>query len=335
MQKAALILLFFVLFSCHYKKETTVTPISKVDELIESAKDLTNLKIGYSSPLLNAPFYVVLNDALKENVERYGMQFLSVDSRGDITQQITGIEDLVSKGVDALVVNPIDPKALVPVINSVAKKQIPVFIVDSFIDPGADYVSSTLAANTDNGDLLGIWVATQMKGKEVNMAIISGAQGNPVGRNKRMGFIKGFTDEQLASMGYTNFKIVSQGWGGWAIGTGMDAMEDILVAHPEINLLVAENDAMAIGALRAAQAINRDDIIIVGFDGQKEALKFIQEDKLAATALNSPTELARLTIQSVIRNFNGDEGRGVVIHTPAVLINQSNVEKFYDPNAPF
>lgn len=305
-------------------------------ELIESEKDLTGVNVGYSSPLLDAPFFVVLSESIGNNAKAYGMNYFSVDGRGDITEQIKGIEDLISRGVEVLIINPLDPKALVPSINAASKSGVPVFVVDSFIDKDADYITSVLAANSGNGDLLGNYIAEQMRNQEVKMAVISGAQGNPVGRNKRTGFISGFSDAQLRINGKTNFDIVSQGWGGWSISGGQAAMEDILVAHPEINLVVAENDAMAMGALRAIEGAKRaDDILVIGFDAQKEALKLILDGELAATAQNSPTELGKLVVQSVVRYLNGETTKGVVTHTPAVLINKSNVNQFYDANAPF
>lgn len=305
-------------------------------ELIKSKKDLSHIKVGYCSPSLNAPFYVALSDAIRQNVGDYKMSFVSVDGQDDISKQIKGVEDLISKGVNVIVLNPLDPKALVPTVNAAAKSGIPVFIVDSYIDPSARYVTSVMADNQGNGELLGSWAAEKLKGTPIHMALISGAQGNPVGREKRLGFMRGVIDQQLISEGHAALSVASQGWGNWTISGGLKAAEDILVAHPDINLVVAENDAMAMGALRAINESKKGSpILVVGFDGQKDALKLIKDGTLGATALNSPGALAKLTVQSIVEYENGAVGTGKVIHTKAVLINSSNVDKYYDPNAPF
>ena len=112
-------------------------------------------------------------------------------------------------------------------------------------------------------------------------------------------------------------------------------MEDILVAHPDINLLVAENDAMGMGALKAIHESGKsEDIMVVGFDGQKEAYELIKTGEFSATALNSPMELARLVVESVVKFFHGEQV-DKIIHTPAALITKDNVDQYYDPKALF
>ena len=184
--------------------------------------------------------------------------------------------------------------------------------------------------------MIGEWVVNKLGKTKISAALISGSQGNPVGKEKRLGFIRGFTEMQLMSQGNVDLKIVSQGWGNWTNNGGLKAMEDILVANPDINLLVAENDAMAMGALKAInEAGKASSLTVVGFDGQKEAYELIKEGKMDATALNSPGELARLVVNAVLRYLNGEKQIDKIIYTPAVLITKENVDKYYDPNAIF
>src|SRR5699024_5753423 len=142
-----------------------------------------------------AAFYVALEQAIENKVQSYDMEFFSVDGQNDITKQIKGIEDLISKGVDILIVNPLDPKALVPSINAANRSGILVFIIDSYIDPAAKYVTSVMADNEGNGELVGEWADKKLD-NVINMALVSGAQGNPVGKEKRMGFMRGVINEQ-------------------------------------------------------------------------------------------------------------------------------------------
>ena len=334
----ALLLVSLVFWGCQSGKKNAQSGAAAASDTarIASKRDLSGVKVGYCSPSLNAPFYVALEQAVQKNATAYQMQYVSVDGQGDITKQITGIEDLISKGVQVLIVNPLDPKALVPTVNMAAQSGIPVFIVDSYIEPDAQYVASVLADNQGNGELLGQWMAGEMGGQQIKLALVSGAAGNPVGREKRLGFVRGVVDHQLKTNGSANLQIAAQGWGGWTIAGGLKAMEDILVAHPDINLVVAENDAMALGARKAIAAAAKSSAVkVIGFDGQKDALKLIKEGQLAATALNSPSELGKLVIEAVVRQMNGDQNRGLVIHTKAAIINSNNVDQFYDPDALF
>ena len=296
---------------------------------------LSGLKVGYSTPSLNAPFYVVLSKYIQRYTESHGMAFTMADGQDDIIKQITSMEDLVTSGVEILILNPLDHKALVPAVNAIAGSGVPVFIVDSQIDSDADYITSVQASNEGNGELIGEWVVHELGNIDIRVALISGSQGNPVGREKRLGFVRGFTETQLMTQGSSDLRIVSHGWGNWTHIGGLEAMEDILVAHPEINLLVAENDAMGMGALKAIHESGKSgDIMVVGFDGQKEAYELIKKGEFNATALNSPKELARLVVEALVRYYQGEQV-DKIIHTPAVLITKDNVDRFYDPKALF
>jgi ribose transport system substrate-binding protein len=303
---------------------------------VKSKTELSKIKVGYCTPSLNAPFYVVLTQYIKKYSEGFGMKFVTADGQDDILKQITSIEDLIASGVNVLILNPLDHKALVPAVNAAVKSGVSVFIVDSAIDPTADYVTSVQANNMGNGELIGQWVVNKLGSTKIKVALISGSQGNPVGREKRLGFIRGFVDMQLISQGYSDLNIVSQGWGNWTNNGGLKAMEDILVANPEINLLVAENDAMGMGALKAINESGKaGKIMVVGFDGQKEAYELIKESKFGATAMNSPRELAKLVVGAVVKYLNGEKRIDKIIYTEPILINKDNVDKFYDPEALF
>ncbi len=317
-------------------KVTTTEKVKNDTSITKSIRDLSDIKVGYSSPSLNAPFYVVLTKSIKKYTESSGMKYFSADGQDDIIKQITSIEDLIAAGVNILILNPLDHKAMVPAVNAAVKSGVPVFIVDSAIDPEADYVTSVQANNEGNGELIGEWIVKKMGRTKIKVALISGSQGNPVGREKRLGFIRGFSETQLMTQGNVDLTIVSQGWGNWTNNGGLKAMEDILVAYPDINLLVAENDAMAMGAMKAIDEAGKSaDITIAGFDGQKEAYELIKQGKFGATALNSPDELARLVVDAVIRYLNGEKQIDKIIYTPAVLITKDNVDRYFDPDAIF
>lgn len=330
-------LIFLITQSCRPESGKTRNLNSAGDSTsVKSSADLSDIKIGYSTPSLNAPFYVILTEYIKKYTEEHGMKFVSADGQDDIIKQITSIEDLLAAGVNVLIVNPLDHKALVPVVNSASKSGVPVFIVDSAIDPEADYVTSVQANNEGNGELLGGWIINKFGKTKIKTALISGSQGNPVGREKRLGFVRGFAEMQLMTQGYTDLTIVAQGWGNWTNNGGLKAMEDILVANPDINLLVAENDAMAMGALKAInEAGKANSITVVGYDGQKEAYELIRDGKFGATALNSPQQLARLVTEAVVSFLNGKKRIDKLICTPAVVITKENVNDYYDPKALF
>lgn len=332
-------LIFCLLTGCLPKDakraSSAVNTTDRDAKLMSSARDLSGIKVGYCGPSMVAPYYVALETIVKETVQHYGMTYYTADGQEDVAKQVAAIEDLLSKGIDALIINPLDPKAVVPVVNRAHQQGVKIFVVDSMIDPAANYVSSVVADNMMNGELLGLWLADQAIA-EPKIAIISGNQGNPVGREKRLGFVRGLADGQLHKNAKTNFKIVAHGWGKWNNNGGVKAMEDILVAHPYVNVLFAENDAMAMGAAKTIKEMGKEkEITVIGVDGQKEAYEMMKEGRLAATAQNSPKILGQLVVQALVRYLNGDDSIEKTIYTPSVLISKTNVADFYDPKALF
>ena len=164
----------------------------------KSQKDLSKIKVGYCSPSLNAPFYAALNAAVKRNVERMGMGYVSAEGQDDISKQIAAAEDLIAKQINVLILNPLDQEALVPVTKAATKMGVAVFILDSKIAPEAEYVSSVQANNWGNGSLIGSWVVETLGRQPLKIALLSGAKGNPVGQERREGMLTGIASAQWA-----------------------------------------------------------------------------------------------------------------------------------------
>jgi len=308
------------------------------DDLIESTIDLSGKTIGYCTPTLNAPYYQALMQSIKSTTEQNGMTFLSADGQDDINKQVAAVEDLITKGVDALLLNPKDPDALVGVTRLAEKAGIPVFIIDSSIDPSADYVTTVQSNNLANGELAGEWLAEKFGKEKMNIALLSGNAGNPVGRTRKQGLLQGITEQQLRSLGYINLNIKTQAYTNWSYAGGLAAMEDILVAHPDINVVIAEADVCVLGAIKAiAQAGKTDDILIVaGADGQKEAIKYIMDtDFYGCTAMNSPVQIGKNAVTYAIQYMNGKIDFPKTSFTAPLLITKENAAEYYNPNALF
>ncbi len=336
-----LILLLIQLASCAVpldKSANDQNDSATKEGLIESAIDLSGKTIGYCTPSLNAPYYQALLQSIQETTEQNGMTFLSADGQDDINKQVAAVEDLITKGVDALLLNPKDPDALVGVTKMAKTAGIPVFIIDSSIDPSAEYVTTIQSNNLANGELAGEWLANKFGKNKMNIALLSGNAGNPVGRTRKQGLLQGITEGQLRNLGYINLSVKTQAYTDWSYAGGLKAMEDILVAHPTINVVITESDVCVLGAIKAiAQAGKTDDILIVaGADGQKEAIEYIMEtDFYGCTAMNSPVQIGKNAVSYAIQYMNGKKDFPKVSFTPPLLITKENAAQYYDPNALF
>jgi len=214
---------------------------------------------------------------------------------------------------------------------------VKVVVIDSTLDPKANYLTLVQSSNRENGALVGSWVVDTMGDKPLKIALISGEKGNPVGKERRDGVMEGIIEAQLAKTGKVNMQIVGQGWGNWSDEGGLKAMEDLLVANKDINMVLGENDSMVLGARRAIESANRQGITLVAAaDGQKEALNLIRQGKYGATALNDPALVARTAVDIGMKAAKGEASNVPKIsYTPSAVIDKDNVDKFYNPKAIF
>jgi len=336
----ALVLIFNMASCVEQTGSTSPTVNSSEDtgEAFASSIDLTGKKIGYCTPSLNAPYYQALQQSIQATTEKNGMIFLSADGQDDINKQVAAVEDLITKGVDALLLNPKDPDALVGVTKLAKAAGIPVFIIDSSINPSAEYVTTVQSNNVANGELAGEWLVQKMGNTKMNIALLSGNAGNPVGRARKQGLLQGITEEQLRTQGKIDLNVKTQAYTEWSYAGGLKAMEDILVAHPDINVVITESDVCVLGAIKAiAQAGKTDDILIVaGADGQKEAIKYIMDtDFYGCTAMNSPVQIGKNAVQYAVEYINGKRDFAKTSFTAPLLITKENAAKYYNPKALF
>ncbi|MGA7776304.1 MAG: substrate-binding domain-containing protein [Paraburkholderia sp.] len=295
------------------------------------------IKVGISMKVLNAPYFAAAMEAAKARATELGEDVIVADAQGKMGKQISDVEDLVTRGIKVLIIDPADPEGLVNSVNAATAAGVKVVVIDSTLDPKAKYLTLVQSSNSQNGALVGSWVVDNMGDKPLKIALISGEKGNPVGKERRDGVIQGIVEAQLAKTGKVNLQIVGQGWGNWSDEGGLKAMEDLLVANKDINMVLGENDSMVLGARRAIESAGRQGITLVAAaDGQKEALALIKQGQYGATALNDPALVARTAVDIGVKAASGQSTNVPKIsYTPSAVIDKSNVDKFYNPKAIF
>jgi len=295
-------------------------------------------RVGLTMPSLNAPYFAAQVAAVEKAAKDKGCDIVVSDSQSDFSKQINDVEDMIARGIDILIINPRDQEALVPIVDSATQSGIKVVVMDSTLNPRGKVVTQVRSSNDENGRLVGDWIAKAMRGTPIKMLLISGNQGNPGGLERRMGVIKGITEGQLVGEGAVNLQIVGQGWGDWSTAGGLAAAEDLFQAHGDVNLVVAENDSMALGAVQAAKAAGLEGILFAAAaDGQREALELIKEGSYGATGLNDPDLVGNTAFDIAYRAFKGEleEDFPKLYLTPADVISKDNVDKYYNPQSVF
>ncbi|MDO9416751.1 sugar ABC transporter substrate-binding protein [Pararhizobium sp.] len=303
-----------------------------------SAAQAADCKVGVAMYTLGAPYFAAQVAAAEDQAKKAGCTVTTADGQNDMAKQIADIEDMVSKGVNLLILNPRDPEGLVGAADAATAAGVKVVVMDSSINPKANVVTQVRSSNDQNGFLVGQWLAKAMQGKPMKIILLSGDKGNEVGRDRRLGVFRGLVEGQLTNEGHSSFEVVGQGWGGWSNEGGLAAMEDLLTAHPDANVVLGENDSMVLGALKALEASGKTDVLaLAAADAQKEALALIKEGKYGATGLNDPDLVARTAVDIGLKAVNGElptDFPKLNLTTPEV-ITKENVDKFYRPEAVF
>lgn len=293
--------------------------------------------VGLSIAMLSGnPFWQVLSDRLKEGFEKLDYKYEVFDGQGDVAKQTNDVEDMISREFDMILINPFDSKAIVPVTLRAKSAGIPVIALDINIDEEGYSESTIICDNKEIGFNLGNYCGGLFSTPEVRVILISGYAGGIDSYERRMGFLEGIHKYQLETFGRTEVSVLFHNYADYAFDPATKVAEDALVKiGNDFDVLYAENDAMAMGAMKAIDENgNIDKKVIIGVDGWKEMYKHIMDGNATATGLNSPTELGDLTVQKVHEFLHGVDIGSWNYTTPAV-VDASNVDQYYNPDSIF
>ncbi|AAM86896.1 sugar ABC transporter substrate-binding protein [Yersinia pestis] len=295
------------------------------------------LKIGFANRTLNGAFFNGLTEYMKIHAKEKGYTLITTDARGDLNKQIADVEDMLSQGINYLILNPQDPQAGLRITEIAKRAGVPTVILDSDIALEAPVITRVQANNAKNNNLIGEYAVGQFGDKPMNCIFLSGNQGNLVGQARRDNFLLGVAEAQLRKYNRTNVNFLSQGWGNWDQQGGLKAMEDIIVAQGDkINCVYSEMDDMALGAIRALKAANKlDNVKVYAHDGYKKGLEAVKKGELQATASNNP-DLLTSTVLEVIGQYQaGQTSFPDYVYIPSILITKDNVDKYYKEDSIF
>lgn len=273
------------------------------------------VKIGFSQATQQSPFYVALTDAAKAEAQAQGGEFFYADANGDVTKQNNDVQDLITRGVNVLVINPVDPKGITPSLAAAEAAGIKVVTVDRPVESGA--AAFVGRDNKAMGRLVGeetVRVLGPAGGKVIE---IQGDAGGAVARDRHDGF-------QAAVSAQPNITVVDGPYCDYTRSKAVTAMQDLLQAHPDLKAVYAQNDDMALGALQVLHENHRADVKVFGVDGLMEAVRAIANgDQYIATALNDPNVEGKLAIQTAVKVAHG-ESAPEFVDAGTDLVNKSN-----------
>ena len=257
------------------------------------AKDAIALVIS----TLDNPFFVTLKEGAEKQAKALDYDLAVLDSQNDPAKELANVEDISVRGVKVLLINPTDSDAVGNAIAVANQKKLPVITLDRAANKG-QVVSHIASDNTAGGEMAGNYIAEKL-GKGAKIIQLEGIAGTSAARERGAGFAN-------AAQAH-DFKILASQPADFDRSKGLNVMENLLTAQPEVQGVFAQNDEMALGALRAIQAAGKKDLVLVGFDGTDDGVKAVKGGKMAATIAQQPEKIGEIGVQTADKVLKGEK----------------------------
>jgi len=275
--------------------------------------------VGLAVANLQADFFNQIRQSVEAEAEAQGVKVIVSDAKGDSDTQVSQIQDFITQGVSAIIYIPAGATAATVPVRAANSAGIPIVTVDRNPEgsPGDTFIATDSVAAAE---ALGDWVVEQTGG-EANIGVIQGQ----VGTTPELARDEGFTTAIEKAPGMK--EVARQASLQWAQDEGYDIATDMLQSNPDITVFFGRADALALGASAAARAAGRDDILVVGFDGDKAGLEAVKDGTLGATITQPTQGMGKLALESALELADGGEVPAEQLQE-GVLTTKDNVEPF-------
>lgn len=254
----------------------------------------SGVSVGLSVSTLNNPFFVSLSEGAKAKAKELNINLSVVNASDDTAKQASDIEDLISKNVKVIIVNPVDSDAVAPAVENAIAANIPVIALDRIVN-GVDVNAQIASDNVAGARMAGEYLV-ELIGEKVKVAELIGIPGASATIDRGKGF------HEIAD---TKLNVIASQTANFNRAEGLTVMENILQANPDIKGVFAHNDEMALGALEAIKATGKD-ISIIGFDATDDAVLAVKDGSIKATVAQQPDLMGAIAVETALKIINGE-----------------------------
>jgi ribose transport system substrate-binding protein len=335
MKKLLLLILTFVLvvamlasFSLVGCKEEVAEETVEEEEVKEEAEEKAEIeKIGYSPLTTQMEYFQRVILGCKSACDERGIELLIDDPQLDLDQQVTGLENLITAGAEALIICSLDPVAVESAVDLAHSKDIPVVSHVSSFENADSYVGLN---EYEFGLLGGKTFAEAFKQKagedaEIKMAVLASDQLGEGLVQRVQGEIDGILEY------YPDAEIVAKA-DAFDEPTALDTLETMLQANPDINVVICSNDPGAYGAIDAIETSDKkinEEIYVCALGDQFKTLDLIEEGKILSSVSVAPEACGELMVEVAVKLLN-NEDVDLNVFTPFEPITIDNVKDIRD-----
>lgn len=248
-------------------------------------------------------FAINIQHAIREKAAELKLvELIEVDGRGNTENQVEQIESFITQKVDAIILNPYDKTGAAPAVDKAVAAKVPIIIVNSRV---SNLDKATAFAGSDDvaaGIIQTQYVVDRLDGNGT-VVIIHGPYGNSAELQRTEGI------KQVLSK-YPGIRVAAEQTANWDRAQAKTLMENWLHTYSDIDAVIAQNDEMALGAYNAMEAAQQEkEMIVVGIDAISDALKSIQEGKLAATVFQDARGQGAKAVELAVKAAKGEQVR--------------------------
>jgi ribose transport system substrate-binding protein len=261
-------------------------------------------------------FHTCLEKAINSEAKAQNAEVVTANSKQDPGTELSNIEDMISRNVNAMIVQTVNVDALENDIAKAKSANIPIFLTSVITSDTADILGAVVVDLKGVGRLDAEWVAKDAGDAPAEAAIIAGAPGAASDL-----LVGGFKDALP-----TNVTVVGNQPGMFNRAKAQDVAENLIQAHPNLKYAFVANEDMAFGAYQAFQAAGKN-VKIVTVNGTDDGLAAVKDGKFAATVANSATTTGQLAVKNTLSLLKAGSGTEKIANTPITLITKDNLDE--------
>ncbi|PKH23914.1 rhizopine-binding protein [Enterobacterales bacterium CwR94] len=279
--------------------------------------------IGVSMAYFDQNFLTIIRQAIDKEAKARGVDVQFEDAKGDAGNQFTQVQNFISAGVDAIIVDPVNSESTPAMTKLVTKANIPTVYVnrtpgDKTLPAGVVFVGSD---ERESGKLQ-MEALAKLAGEKGNVAIM-------IGNLSDAGAIQRTKDVEAVVAKYPNMKVVKKETANYSRDEGLTLMTNWLTNGEQIDIVAANNDEMAIGAALALQQAKKENVLVGGIDATPDGLKALSDNRMQVTVFQDAVGQGKASVDVALRMIKKEKVESYV-WIPFELVTKENMQTYID-----
>ena len=277
--------------------------------------------IGFSAIDMKNPYFITLENAVREVVEENGCEMITKDPGTDPETQKEQISEMIAEGIDAIILSPVDWEDITPSLEELRAAGVKIINVDTQVKE-MDYVDAYIGSDNHGAGVICGEDLIERCPDGGKIAILECPTQNSI--NER---ISGF--EETIATAEKGFEVVEREDTGGEFERALELSEKILEEHPDVDVFMCGNDQCAVGAKTAVNIAGLDEVLIYSVDGSPDIKKELKkaESQIAGTAGQSPIEMGKSAAKLTLNILNG-EAYEKETYIEVFMIDKDNVDMY-------